>query len=67
MGLGTMSRGEKAAIFVSKAYMTKSPLIPFIEDHEEIQFEIELVHFIQVPIVLFTLEELFEHRNHFIV
>ncbi|XP_064947156.1 peptidyl-prolyl cis-trans isomerase PASTICCINO1-like isoform X2 [Musa acuminata AAA Group] len=48
MGIGTMARGEKAAIFLSKTYMTKSSLMPMIEDHEEIQFEVELIHFIQV-------------------
>ncbi|URD80835.1 FKBP-type peptidyl-prolyl cis-trans isomerase [Musa troglodytarum] len=48
MGIGTMARGEKAAIFLNKTYMTKSSLMPMIEDHEEIQFEVELVHFIQL-------------------
>ncbi|WOL16555.1 peptidyl-prolyl cis-trans isomerase PASTICCINO1 [Canna indica] len=49
MGIGTMARGEKAAIFLSKTYITESPLLPMVEDHEEVQFEVELVHFIQVP------------------
>lgn len=55
MGIGTMTRGEKAAIFLSKTYMTKSSLMPMIEGHEEIQFEVELIHFIQVYFVPFTL------------
>ncbi|XP_074589894.1 peptidyl-prolyl cis-trans isomerase PASTICCINO1-like isoform X2 [Curcuma longa] len=48
VGIGTMTRGEKAAIFLSKSYMTKSSLWPMIEGYDEIQFEVELVHFIQV-------------------
>ncbi|KAG1337803.1 peptidyl-prolyl cis-trans isomerase PASTICCINO1 [Cocos nucifera] len=48
MGIGTMARGEKAVIFVSSNYLTHSPLMPNIEGLEEVQFEIELVHFIQV-------------------
>lgn len=47
MGIGTMSRGEKAVLFVSTAYLARSPLMPF-ETSEDLQFEVELVHFIQV-------------------
>ncbi|KAF7144188.1 hypothetical protein RHSIM_Rhsim05G0200700 [Rhododendron simsii] len=48
MGIGTMSRGEKAVIYVSKHYLTKSPFMPMVEGLEEVHFEVELVHFIQV-------------------
>ncbi|KAF7827724.1 peptidyl-prolyl cis-trans isomerase PASTICCINO1 [Senna tora] len=48
MGIGTMAREEKAVIFVTSQYLTQSPLMPLTEDYEEVQFEVELVHFIQV-------------------
>ncbi|KAJ7961336.1 Peptidylprolyl isomerase [Quillaja saponaria] len=48
MGIGTMPRGEKAVIYVSSQYLTQSPLMPVIDGYEEVQFEVELVHFIQV-------------------
>ncbi|XP_058214897.1 peptidyl-prolyl cis-trans isomerase PASTICCINO1 [Rhododendron vialii] len=48
MGIGTMSRGEKAVIYVSKHYLTKSPFMPMVDGLEEVHFEVELVHFIQV-------------------
>ncbi|KAK9158926.1 hypothetical protein Scep_005500 [Stephania cephalantha] len=48
MGVGTMTRGEKAVIYVSKNYLTDSPLMPVVEDFEDVEFEVELVHFIQV-------------------
>eukprot|EP00268_Persea_americana_P025742 TRINITY_DN2509_c0_g1_i1.p1 TRINITY_DN2509_c0_g1~~TRINITY_DN2509_c0_g1_i1.p1 ORF type:complete len:628 (-),score=137.29 TRINITY_DN2509_c0_g1_i1:676-2559(-) len=48
MGIGTMSRGEKAIIYVSSLYLTQSPFMPEAEGYEEVQFEVELVHFIQV-------------------
>jgi hypothetical protein len=48
MGIGTMARGEKAVIYVTSQYLTQSPLIPAIEGFEEVHFEVELVHFIQV-------------------
>ncbi|XP_039136399.1 peptidyl-prolyl cis-trans isomerase PASTICCINO1 [Dioscorea cayenensis subsp. rotundata] len=48
MAIGTMTRGEKAAVFVSNAYLTESPLMNITEDLEGVQFEVELVHFIQV-------------------
>ncbi|XAR68883.1 Peptidylprolyl isomerase [Bertholletia excelsa] len=52
MGIGTMSRGEKAIIYVAKQYLTQSPLVPMVEGIEEVHFEVELVHFIQVRDVL---------------
>ncbi|KAL1370973.1 hypothetical protein HN51_001192 [Arachis hypogaea] len=48
MGIGTMTREEKAVIYVTSQYLTQSPLMPVIEDYDEVQFEVELVHFIQV-------------------
>lgn len=48
MGIGTMSRGEKAVIYVDKDYLTQCPLLPSIELFSEIHFVVELVHFIQV-------------------
>ncbi|KAL4354029.1 hypothetical protein GQ457_06G006560 [Hibiscus cannabinus] len=48
MGIGTMSRKEKAVIYVTKEYLTPSPLLPEIEGYEEIHFDVELAHFIQV-------------------
>ncbi|TYJ96223.1 peptidyl-prolyl cis-trans isomerase PASTICCINO1 [Cucumis melo var. makuwa] len=48
MGIGTMTRGEKAEIFVTSQYLTPSSLITVEDGVEEVQFEVELVHFIQV-------------------
>lgn len=48
MGIGTMTKGEKAVIFVNDSYLSKCSLMQIREAHEEIQFEVELVHFIQV-------------------
>ncbi|XP_050268827.1 peptidyl-prolyl cis-trans isomerase PASTICCINO1 [Quercus robur] len=48
MGIGIMTRGEKAVVYVTSQYLTQSPLIPVIESFEEVHFEVELVHFIQV-------------------
>ncbi|KAE8099302.1 hypothetical protein FH972_017293 [Carpinus fangiana] len=48
MGVGTMTRGEKAVIYVTSQYLTQSPLIPMVDGFEEVHFEVELVHFIQV-------------------
>lgn len=48
MAIGTMTRGEKAIIFVSSNYLTCSPLMPIIEGLVDVQFEVELVHFVQV-------------------
>lgn len=47
MGIGTMTRGEKAVLYVTNQYITQSPLMPIIEG-VEVLFEVELVHFIQV-------------------
>ncbi|OMO97342.1 hypothetical protein COLO4_14681 [Corchorus olitorius] len=44
-----MARKEKAVIYVTNQYLTPSPLLPVIEGYEELHFEVELVHFIQVP------------------
>lgn len=48
MGIGTMARAEKAVIYVTSQYLTPSSLIPVIEGFDEVYFEVELVHFIQV-------------------
>ncbi|KAL6987695.1 G1/S-specific cyclin pas1 [Sarracenia purpurea var. burkii] len=47
MGIGTMSRGEKAVIYIANQYLTESPFM-MVGDIEEVHFEVELVHFIQV-------------------
>ncbi|KAL2509634.1 Peptidyl-prolyl cis-trans isomerase PASTICCINO1 [Forsythia ovata] len=52
MGLGTMTRGEKAVIYVTNQYLTRCSLIPAVEDITEVYFEVELVHFVQVRDVL---------------
>ncbi|KAJ0514177.1 putative peptidylprolyl isomerase [Helianthus annuus] len=52
MGIGTMSRGEKAVIYVTSQYLSQSPPIPFVEGIEEVHFEVDLIHFIQVRDVL---------------
>lgn len=52
MGIGSMSLGEKAVVYVTHQYLNQSPLIPTTEGFEEIIFEVELVHFIQVRDVL---------------
>lgn len=57
MGIGTMVREEKAVIYVTSQYLTESPLMPVIED-SEVQFEVELVHFVQVSMI-FLSNELF--------
>lgn len=54
MGIGTMTRGEKAIIHVSSLYLTQSPFMPEVEGYEEVQFEVELVHFIQVCLAVFV-------------
>lgn len=56
MGIGTMTRGEKAVIFVTSQYLTPSPLITVEDGVEEVQFEVELVHFIQVSKVIVQLD-----------
>lgn len=48
MGIGSMTRGEKAVVYVTRQYFSQSPLMAITEDIEEIHFEVELVHFIQV-------------------
>ncbi|XP_052148164.1 peptidyl-prolyl cis-trans isomerase PASTICCINO1 isoform X1 [Oryza glaberrima] len=48
MGIGSMAREEKAIIYVTSAYLTNSSLIPQLEGIEEVQFEVELVQFVQV-------------------
>lgn len=48
MGIGTMTRGEKATLYVNRHYLTESPTMSAVESHEEVEFEVELVHFIQV-------------------
>lgn len=52
MGIGTMSRGEKAVIYVTSKYLTQCSFMPSIEGTEEVHFEVELVHFIQVRKVI---------------
>ncbi|KAK2972257.1 hypothetical protein RJ640_014315 [Escallonia rubra] len=52
MGIGTMSREEKAVIYVTSQYLTRCPLLPVVEGIEEVHFDVELVHFIQVRDVL---------------
>lgn len=54
MGIGTMVREEKAVIYATSQYLTQSPLLPVIEDYDEVQFEVELVHFIQVSKIILT-------------
>ncbi|XP_057992162.1 peptidyl-prolyl cis-trans isomerase PASTICCINO1 isoform X2 [Hevea brasiliensis] len=48
MGMGTMSREEKAVIYVNNQYLTESPLLSLVEGFDEVHFEVELVHFTQV-------------------
>ncbi|XP_047330537.1 peptidyl-prolyl cis-trans isomerase PASTICCINO1 [Impatiens glandulifera] len=48
MGIGTMSKGEKAIFYVTEQYLTESPLLPLLEGIQEVRFDVELVHFIQV-------------------
>ena len=57
MGIGTMTRGEKAMVFVTNSYLTQSPLLSDIGDFEEVQFEVELVHFVQVCLVCFSTQD----------
>lgn len=46
-----MPRGEKAVIYVKSQYYTESTLVPVVEGVDEVHFEVELVHFIQVDAV----------------
>ncbi|XP_020204784.1 LOW QUALITY PROTEIN: peptidyl-prolyl cis-trans isomerase PASTICCINO1-like [Cajanus cajan] len=48
MAIGTMVREEKAVIYVTSQYLTESPLMRVADDYDEVHFEVELVHFIQV-------------------
>ncbi|KAM6563401.1 hypothetical protein CsatB_023399 [Cannabis sativa] len=48
MGIGTMAREEKAVIYVTSQYLTQSPFIPEVEGYEEVYFDVELAHFVQV-------------------
>lgn len=48
MGIGTMSRQEKAVIYVTSQYLNQCTFMPIVEGIEEVHFEVELVHFIQV-------------------
>lgn len=50
MAIGTMTKGEKAVVYVNSPYLTPCPLMPSIED-KELQFEVDLVHFIQVFVI----------------
>lgn len=65
MGIGTMTRKEKAVIYVKSQYLTQSPLLPGNEDYEEVHFEVELVHLIQVRDALCTKNRsfMFVHYN----
>ena len=47
-----MSRGEKAVIYVTSQYLTQSSFIPEVEGLEEVHFDVELVHFVQVRKIL---------------
>ncbi|KAK8709003.1 hypothetical protein V6N13_060037 [Hibiscus sabdariffa] len=52
VGIGTMTRKEKAIIYVTNQYLTSSPLLPVIEGYGEVHFEVELLYFIHVKDVL---------------
>ncbi|CAN6483484.1 unnamed protein product [Victoria cruziana] len=46
MGIGTMTQGEKAIIYVNEPYLTESSFMD-IDSFQEVQFEVELVQIIQ--------------------
>ncbi|XP_078173411.1 FKBP-type peptidyl-prolyl cis-trans isomerase family protein isoform X1 [Carex rostrata] len=48
IGIGSMTKSEKAKIYATRDYLSKSTLMPSVEGLEEVLFEVELVHFIQV-------------------
>ncbi|XP_010269697.1 PREDICTED: peptidyl-prolyl cis-trans isomerase PASTICCINO1 [Nelumbo nucifera] len=48
MGIGTMARAEKAILYVTKPYLTQSSFMLEVDGLEEVEFEVELVYFIQV-------------------
>ncbi|XP_021755683.1 peptidyl-prolyl cis-trans isomerase PASTICCINO1-like [Chenopodium quinoa] len=52
MGIGTMTRREKAMIYVTNQYLTACAVLPQVKGLEEVHFEVELVHFVQVRDVL---------------
>lgn len=54
MGIGTMTRGEKAVIYVTKEYLTQCSLIHSVEGIAEVHFEVELIHFVQVNFAFFS-------------
>ncbi|KAH9301633.1 hypothetical protein KI387_013216, partial [Taxus chinensis] len=48
-GIGTMTRREKAIIYVSGSYLTAASTIPSLQNiSEDVQFEVEIVQIIQV-------------------
>ncbi|KAK9673862.1 hypothetical protein RND81_12G194500 [Saponaria officinalis] len=51
-GIGTMTRGEKAIIYVTNQYLTECSILPQVKSLEEVHFEVDLVHFVQVRDVL---------------
>lgn len=51
MGIGTMTRREKAMIYVKNQYLTECPVLPEAIGLEEVHFEVELVHFVQVSFI----------------
>lgn len=64
MGIGTMARGEKGVIYVKSQYLTQSPFMPVVEGLEEVYFDVELVHFVQVcEVLLQIIFFLFFHCN----
>ncbi|XP_074310892.1 peptidyl-prolyl cis-trans isomerase PASTICCINO1 [Silene latifolia] len=52
MGIGTMTRGEKSIIYVRNQYLTECSILPDATSLEEVHFEVDLVHFVQVRDVL---------------
>lgn len=54
LAIATMPRGEKAVIYVKSQYYTESTLMPVVEGVDEVHFEVELVHFIQVDALFLT-------------
>uniref|UniRef100_A0A803LY07 peptidylprolyl isomerase n=1 Tax=Chenopodium quinoa TaxID=63459 RepID=A0A803LY07_CHEQI len=50
MGIGTMTRREKAMIYVTNQYLTACAVLPQVKGLEEVHFEVELVHFVQAVV-----------------
>eukprot|EP01018_Ginkgo_biloba_P033395 Gb_29099 [translate_table: standard] len=49
MGIGSMTRREKAIIYVSGSYITAASAMPSLQSSfEEVQFEVEIVQIVQV-------------------